>query len=590
MSESDGGYLEHLMSLFRSGDKARADVEGVRQDAPGQPKVQPATQPALEPKSQDPDRQAFEESLKTIAARREPSDAVVAGKVHLIHLDKVRQRMGAKWPRYADRVHGHIKAELKNRLTQHDHFTQVNADTYAVVFGGCLEMEARLKMALLAEQILEKLFGEAEAKDLDILGVETLVTQADGRVASEALESVESLVELLDQAEVTDLDPNTHRYRAAANGERSLTPQEVAELLGEVDNHLKASKECPGGSGSIEFRVDRLRGLVRHLECLEGLIAAQDQSPGSEPPHRRGFDPCAWAEIKKPSLEAIRQIKSRAEQQIAFVYEQEPTSETNSADEDALVGIEFRYVPMWHALTRKAGIYLCQADIDMPGGDAWQASSDAPYVEAEILGIIDRLTLRRARQDLQESHALAHLNIVAVPIHFSTLDRHGSRRRMVELCSNIPEELRNLLIWEIRGAHVDTWGSRLAEIAGPIQQFGRAVFLQLDGAQDNYHEIRRNLRHLRPAGIREIGLDVRRLPGPETVQFGFLERLAADATAHGLRCYGHGFESMSLTICAVGLGFQHVSGPAVAEPTARPAGIQPTSLDAIYSRTIDQRP
>ena len=84
----------------------------------------------------------------------------------------------------------------------------------------------------------------------------TLVTKADGSVASEALNSTASLVDLLDQAEVTELDPNTHKFRAAAAGERALTPEEVSELLGDVGSQRKAYEDAFGGTGAPGVRVE----------------------------------------------------------------------------------------------------------------------------------------------------------------------------------------------------------------------------------------------------------------------------------------------------------------------------------------------
>ncbi len=239
MRQNESRRWGQVRSLFGFQNEAEAEDESVRSGVKSRPSPHPVAHSAAQPGDEHQDRQEFEQRLRDFASQRDSSDGLVAGKVHLINIDKIRERMGKRWPRLADRIHGQIKTQLKTRLTRHDFFTQVNADTYVIVFGDCSEVEARLKVALLSEQILEKLFGEAEARDLEVLGVETLVTKADGSVASEALDSTAYLVDLLDQAEVTELDPSTHKFRAAA-GERALTPEVVSEFVGDLDSQLKA--------------------------------------------------------------------------------------------------------------------------------------------------------------------------------------------------------------------------------------------------------------------------------------------------------------------------------------------------------------
>ena len=77
------------------------------------------------------------------------------------------------------------------------------------------------------------------------------------------------------------------------------------------------------------------------------------------------------------------------------------------------------------------------------------------------------------------------------------------------------------------------------------------------------------------------------LQGTEKEKMSFLNALALLASKNDLKCYGHGFESLSLTTCAISLGYQHVSGPAVAATVAQPGGIQSTAMEAIYRRAIE---
>ena len=508
--------------------------------------------------------------------------------IHVININKIRERMGERWMRHADRVHSQIKAELKHRLTRHDYYSQVDADTYAIVFGDCSEAEARLKVALLSEHILEKLFGESEAKDIGVLGVGA--AGAEGAAGSAASPSAAALAGLVDRAEVTQLDPGGPNYQDAAAGKRALTPKEVSELLGEVDTQLKAFEVPDGDAAPLDVRVDRLRDLVRHLESLERTIAAQDRMPTPEAPGMAAPDPGTWAEIKTSVENAVHQLKSRAQQQMAIVYDQSVPGVEGPSDADLPQDVDFNYIPMWHAPTQRVGIYLCQSSVVSPDQDEALASAAVSTQEIDLLAVTDRLSLRKVRKDLKQSYDDGRVSMLAVPIHFSTLQRLGNRRRVVELCSHIADDLRGLLIWEVLGTHYEAWESQLPPIIKPIRPFARSVFLRLHRAQDCFLEVRRRLRHLQTAGIHEVGLDVSTLEGTETEKLEFLEKLAVVANNEGLKCYAHGFESLSMTVCAVSLGYEHLSGPVIAQPMAEPGGIHGAAMEAIYSAVTNTEP
>lgn len=206
--------------------------------------------------------------------------------------------------------------------------------------------------------------------------------------------------------------------------------------------------------------------------------------------------------------------------------------------------------------------------------------------EADVLAIVDRLALRRVRDDMDKTAAQGIPNIMMVPVHFSTLHRLGSRLSFVKLCSHLSGQQRKALSWEIVGSHIESWSLQLRSIIKPILPFGRAIFLRIANLQADFPGVRRNLPYLQAAGVNAVGVDVSTLRGPEAERLQLLEKVAELAERSGLRCYGHGFHSLSMTICAVCMGYQHVSGPAIAGPTQRPDGIRATEMENIYGRVL----
>jgi len=55
---------------------------------------------------------------------------------------------------------------------------------------------------------------------------------------------------------------------------------------------------------------------------------------------------------------------------------------------------------------------------------------------------------------------------------------------------------------------------------------------------------------------------------------------------NGLKCYGHDFHSLSMTICALCMGYQDFLGPAIAGATPRPEGIRASEMGNIYGRGL----
>jgi len=527
----------------------------------------------------------FERRLKEIATHDRGDATLVTGKVHLINVQKIRERVRERWPQMERRIHRTIRKELGHRLSRHDFFTQVDEASYAIVFGDCSKAEAQLKIALLSEQILEKLFGEAEAKEFEMLGVQTLVMRANGEAATDALKNADALLGLLDQAEVTALDPDAHRSRKGAGKHRGLSAADVAELLSGVALDLETDAVTETEETTVEIKVDRLRELLRQLEDLEKTVAERFTFSDDDHAARSSAAAGVATDSRRTTLELAKQIKARVEKKIAFVYSSDPTSgKANQNCEGA--AIDLLYFPVWHVPSERLGIYHARLAATDPGGYIPSHLTDADDVAEDINSVVDRLGFRMTCGHLQKVIREGTPAAVIVPIHMSTLRRMGTRRRLLAVVSSIPQPLRGLIIWEIVGAHVDSWSLQLGPVVASLKPFGRAVFLRLENVQACFTEIRRNLRYLKAAGVDEIGLDVSEIEGEEKEIIRLLESLVVNAARSELRCYGQGFSSLSLIICAACIGYQHISGPLVAGPLREPDGIRTMTIKMLYRRLV----
>jgi hypothetical protein len=278
-------------------------------------------------------------------------------------------------------------------------------------------------------------------------------------------------------------------------------------------------------------------------------------------------------------------MKGRAERQIVILYDREPAAAEQPNSEISLK-VDFAYQPMWNAPSNKVAIYVCNAMLRDGDGRALKLANVGKDQEADVFAIVDRLALRKVKEDLDVAVAKGIPNIIMVPVHFSTLHRHGSRISFMELCSQLPEKQRKVLSWEIVGSHHESWSLQLKSVIKPIIPFGRVIFLRIANLQTDFPGIRRNLPYLRAAGVLGVGVDISTLRGPEAEKLRLLENISELAEKTGLKCYGHGFHSLSMTISAVCMGYQNISGLAVAEPTQRPEGIRESEMENIYGRGL----
>lgn len=84
---------------------------------------------------------------------------VTAGTIQIINLDSVRQALGDRWPRLADRVAALADMVINRRTERHDMVTRLDGPLFLIVFTRLDAAGARTKCALIAEEIERHLLG-----------------------------------------------------------------------------------------------------------------------------------------------------------------------------------------------------------------------------------------------------------------------------------------------------------------------------------------------------------------------------------------------------------------------------------------------
>lgn len=107
----------------------------------------------------------------------------LAGALHLINLDVVRERLGDRWPALAERLLAGIEIILDRRLTSSDLYIRIEGPSYLIVFGGLDDQTAKLKCALIGHEIEKHVFGDDV--DLSELLVRASLFRLDEGLSSE---------------------------------------------------------------------------------------------------------------------------------------------------------------------------------------------------------------------------------------------------------------------------------------------------------------------------------------------------------------------------------------------------------------------
>lgn len=573
--KADPNLLSHLRRLF--GSAAQQDVAVGARTSP--PRPSPHADPRRAKNAEQMNRQGAGR-LDEVIGRLSPDKSVVGGKISLLNIGDVKERLGQKWPRYADRVHYIVSETLQRRLTEKDFFARTDEETYVVVFHDSCETEAKLKCALLGQEISKKFFGETENEADCSLQVETVVATVDGGFAREGVSLAEAMADALAKAEETE----ANQARRLARKKEGLSMEEVQELLGTAEQRLEDLERKAQDAKDFAIVRDSMRELVRELRNIESALASPDQSwidLQTEPNSSQNAG-LAWKNRNIKPVEMVRQIITRAderietsEKSIVWVYDDVDSAES-------ALNLDISYAPIWSVGQQRVGLYLCRTAVKSLATASGPGPGSADVTDLKSVDVIDRIVLRRAKSDLQTITSEGRASVIVIPVHFSTLNRPCPTENYLRICHAIPPELRKMIVWEIRGAPLRGWTTRLTQIVAVLRPLGRAVFALCNAPAIPSPGLHHVFSRLASQGVQGVGLDLAAYSVPEAEIIAYLEQFGTAAKKHKLSAYLYGVDTLSLNSSAVCSGFNHVSGSAIAGPLPKPRGLYPKALETVY--------
>ncbi len=514
--------------------------------------------------------QAFQQRLSEFVARQGSSFPLVGGKVHLLNFSEAKEQLGDRWPAWSDRVHQTIRTLLNDRLTNKDFYAPCQEDNYVIIFGESSEQEAMIKCARLVEEVMVKFFGQSGASEIGRFEVKAFAARVDGSGMAERIATPELLAEVLDDA-ANNADP-CHTQKASTQRQHvGLKRQQVDELLGAAQFDVRELGKNEGSQPQRQLITGRAKELVQQFRYLESALAAENT---------RGR--YLGTRNRDPVFVSGRGTLSGEPEIVQGLVAADQTQQVPSV-------LKFSYILVWHASKKALGLHLCTASFEIGADVVPCAIVFDRFKRPDLVESVDRMVLRKAKDDLHEAVAAGRPSLVAIPVHFSTLERIDVQRKYISACETLSSDTRKLLVWEILGAPVASWQRALPAIVAALKPFGRGVFLRVALGSPGLPSIRSELGHLESAGIQAIGLDTATASSAgEAKTHKFFNSFTAAAEKCGLNCYAHGLSSLSLATAAIAAGFDYVSGDAVSGPVEALQPIRSVAIETIYLQNLQR--
>jgi hypothetical protein len=122
-------------------------------------------------------------------------EEIAAAKLHVLHLDPIKAKLGDKWERLSNLVHKLFERTLYQTQGPRDHFLLVDELSYVVTFHNLSLEEAGLACASVARKVCELLFGS----DIDDVAVRSLVGPISAALLSGKLGDAARIAEILER-------------------------------------------------------------------------------------------------------------------------------------------------------------------------------------------------------------------------------------------------------------------------------------------------------------------------------------------------------------------------------------------------------
>ena len=158
-----------------------------------------------------------------------PDKQVSAAKLHVLHLNPIKEKLGERWDKLSELVHRLFETALRKAQGPGDQFIQVDSLSYVVTFHGLSVEEASFSCTAIAKDVCKLLFG-TDLSDVTVRGLVGLVPAAalagNGVQLSQLLERTGGEI-IVSRETVTPPRP-VRKPAPATSGDEIVRAQELA--------------------------------------------------------------------------------------------------------------------------------------------------------------------------------------------------------------------------------------------------------------------------------------------------------------------------------------------------------------------------
>ena len=199
------------------------------------------------------------------------NDTVVAGRMQVIGLEAVKEHLGTKWEKHAERVRQIAIATIKRRLTAEDVFESGPDSSFLICFGKLNEADATFKAQSIGREIQERILGSDAIAPC---------VKENCSISSDVHEVAVTQSELASSDSVVDLLMSRITQAAERAREREQkTMEQIIDSCSIVTTRVTAAKGSKAPLVIADVDKDtqsQLAALRRARPCSENLAADVD--------------------------------------------------------------------------------------------------------------------------------------------------------------------------------------------------------------------------------------------------------------------------------------------------------------------------
>ncbi|CUW41090.1 protein of unknown function [Magnetospirillum sp. XM-1] len=345
--------------------------------------------------------------------------------------------------------------------------------------------------------------------------------------------------------------------------------REVEEKIMGVSRSLRGAKV---GTAIARFTQNGLELVdgpdpdneLRHIlgTTLAPVTEVGANGPGGLHPAARPSDAAVCDDVDIPAS-----FGSRDPWIIETAGEQEGRAEGAEwyyeADVLRVPELECRYLPMWHVRQHAVGTFHCIPALPITRSQALVGEAVFEAAPKSLICDLNLRVLEIASQEIQSLRGRGGEALIGLPVHFETIASRKQRSRYLAACAALPEDIRNHLLVELIDLPEGAPDSRLCELVAWLRPWAKAICIRTSLDCQRFEGYA-------AAHVFAIGVVLGGEEGPEAAVMERMNGFTAKAAKYALRTYALELRTRSLTVAAMGAGFDYISGQVISSVVNAP--------------------